>query len=156
MPIYYPPVGFHFKVEVLDLPPCDEDLRFTEVSGLAVELGTEEVPEGGENRFVQKYPVRAKYPELTLKRGLLINSAVVDWIRQCIEDFKITPKNVDVTLLDDEHQPLMTWHVIGAYPTKWSVSDLNATNNAVVIETLQLFFQYFTTDRKRPDADRRR
>lgn len=147
MPNYYPPVGFHFKVEILDLPPNDNDVRFTEVSGLSLEMGTEELAEGGENRFVQKYPVRAKYPELVLKRGLLVSSEVIDWIRRCIEDYQIEPKNIDVKLLNEEHQPLLTWHVIGAYPTKWSVSDLNATNNAVVTETLQLYYQYFTTDR---------
>src|SRR5512145_2643662 len=147
MPIYYPPVGFHFKVEVLGLPPSDSDVRFTEVGGLSVELGTEELAEGGENRFVQKYPLRAKYPELTLKRGLLVDSEVIGWIRRCIEDYQIEPKNVDVMLLDEEHQPLLTWHVIGAWPTRWTVSDLNATNNAVVTETLQLFYQRFTVDR---------
>ncbi len=147
MPAYYPPVGFHFKVEVLGLPSNDNDSRFTEVGGLSVEMGTEELAEGGENRFVQKYPLRAKYPELTLKRGLLASSEVITWIRRCIEDYQIEPKNIDVKLLNDEHQPLFTWHVIGAWPTKWTVSDLNATNNAVVTETLQLFYQYFTVDK---------
>lgn len=147
MPNYHPPVGFHFKVEVLDLPPNDNDVRFTEVGGLSVEVATEEVAEGGENRFIQKYPTRAKYPELVLKRGLLRNSEVWNWARQCIEDFQIVPKSVDVKLLNAEHQPLMTWHLVGAYPTKWSVSDLNASANAVVIESLQLFYQHFTMDR---------
>lgn len=147
MPNYYPPVGFHFRVKILGLPPNDNDVRFTEVSGLSLEMGTEELAEGGENRFVQKYPLRAKYPELVLKRGLLVSSEVIGWIRRCIEDYQIKPKNIDVDLLNEEHQPLFTWHVIGAYPTKWSVSDLNATNNAVVTETLQLYYQYFTIDR---------
>ncbi len=146
MPGYYPPVGFHFKVEVLDLPPADDDVRFSEVSGLTVEMGTEEVPEGGENRFVQKYPQRAKYPELVLKRGLLPKSEIVNWIRQCIEDLQIKPKNIDIKLLNEEHQPLMTWHVVNAYPTKWTVSDFNASNNSVVIESLQFFYQYFRVD----------
>jgi phage tail-like protein len=146
MAIYYPPAGFHFKVEVLDLPPNDQDVRFTEASGLSVELGTEEMAEGGENRFLHKFPTRAKYPELVLKRGLLVNSEVVTWIRECIEDLNIQPKNIDVKLLNEEHEPLMTWHVVNAYPTKWAVSDLNATANAVVIETLQFFYQYFTVD----------
>lgn len=144
---YYPPVGFHFRVEVLGLPPNDNDVRFMEVGGLSVEMGTEEIAEGGENRFVQKYPVRAKYPELVLKRGLLLNSSVVNWARQCIEDFIIQPKNIDISLLNEEHQPLMTWHVINAYPTKWAVSDLNASNNAVAIESMQLFYQYFKVDK---------
>ena len=147
MSVYYPPVGFHFKVEFLGLPPSDRDTRFTEVSGLSLEMGTEEVAEGGENRFVQKYPMRTKYPELVLKRGMLVNSAVVEWVRRCIENYQISPKNLDVMLLNDVHQPLITWHVIGAYPTKWSISDLNATSNAVVTEALQLCYQYFTVDR---------
>lgn len=144
--IYYPPVGFHFRVEVLGLPPQGQDVRFTEVSGLSVEMGTEEIAEGGENHFIQKFPIRAKYPELVLKRGLLVNSEVVAWIRKCIHNFDIQPKNIDVTLLNEEHTPLLTWHVINAYPTKWAVSDLNATNNAVVVETLQCAYQYFRTN----------
>ena len=147
MPGYYPPVGFHFKVEVLDLPPSDNDVRFTEVGGLSVELSTEEIAEGGENRFIQKYPMRPKYPELVLKRGLLTSSEIVTWVRSCVEDFKVEPKNVDVKLLNEEHQPLLTWHVVKAYPVKWSVSDLNATNNTVVVESLQLYYQYFTLDK---------
>lgn len=144
---YYPPVSFHFKVEVLGLYPISDDIRFTEVSGLTVEMGTEEFAEGGENRFVQRYPTSARYPELVLKRGLLLNSEVVIWVRECIEDYKIRPKNIDIKLLNDQHQPLVTWHLVNAYPTKWSVSDLNASNNAVTIETLQLFYQYFTVDK---------
>ncbi len=145
---YYPPVGFHFKVEVLDLEKAiDHDVRFTDVSGLSIEMATEEIAEGGQNRFLQKYPTRAKHPELVLKRGLLPNSGIVTWVQECIEDFKITPKNIDIKLLNQEHQPLMTWHVINAYPTKWSISDLSAKSNSVVVETLQFFYQYFNVDK---------
>lgn len=147
MPNYHPPPGFHFRVEVLGLPPSDSDVRFTEVSGLSFELTTEEVAEGGENRFLQKYPLKTKYPDLVLKRGLLAGSEVRKWIERCIQDYDIEPKDVDVMLLNEEHEPLLTWHVLKAYPTKWTVSDLNASNNAVVIETLQLTYQYFNLDR---------
>ena len=142
--VYYPPVGFHFKVEVQDLPAKEDDVKFTEVSGLSVEMGTEEIAEGGENRFIQKYPTRTKYPELVLKRGLLVNSEMLTWIRQCLEDYNIQPKDIFIKLLNEKHQPLLTWNVVKAYPTKWAVSDLNASNNAVAIETLQLFYQNFT------------
>jgi len=144
---YYPPVAFHFKVEVLGLPPNGNDARFTEVGGLSAELGTEEIAEGGENRFIQKYPVRVKYPELVLKRGLLLQSEVLAWVRRAIEDEQIEPKNVDVKLLNENHEPLLTWHLVNAFPTKWAVADLNASGNAVVVETLQLYYQYFTLDR---------
>lgn len=144
---YVPPVGFHFKVEILGLSPNDSDIRFSDVSGLTTELATEEVAEGGENRFLQKYPVQTKYTDLVLKRGLLKNSEVTDWIEECIQQLIITPKNIDIMLLDEEHTPLMTWHFVNAYPIKWTVSDFSARNNAIVVETLQLYYQYFKVDR---------
>jgi phage tail-like protein len=146
MPIYYPPVGFHFRVDFLGVPANDNDCRFSEVGGLAMEMTAEETPEGGQNRFVQKYPTRAKYPDLVLKRGMLRGSEVLKWVRQCIEDYVIQPMNVDVVLLNENHEPLVTWHVINAYPTRWSITDLNASGNALVIESLQLCYQYFTAD----------
>ena len=92
---YYPPVGFHFKVEVQGLDKqVDHDVRFTDVSGLSMEMATEEVAEGGQNRFLQKYPLRAKHPDLVLKRGLLTDSGIVTWVRECIEDFNISVKNL--------------------------------------------------------------
>ena len=151
---YYPPVAFHFRVEVLGLPPNGNDARFSEVGGLQMEMATEEVPEGGENRFVQKYPVRAKYPELVLKRGLLVRSDLFDWIREAVQDFNIVPRDVDVSLLDPSHQPLFSWHLVNAYATKWTLGDLNASANSVSVETLQLFYQYFTVDRSAAVAAR--
>lgn len=145
--MFTPPVGFHFKVEVLGLTPVADDLRFVEVGGLALEVATEEVPEGGENRFVQRYPGRAKYGDLVLKRGLLKGSEVWNWARQCIEELDVDPKDVDVTLLNEAHEPLMSWHLVGAYPVKWSVSDFNATANSFVVETLTLAYRHFRIDR---------
>jgi phage tail-like protein len=142
--MFMPPVGFHFKVEVLNLTPMADDLRFIEVGGLGMEVTTEEVAEGGENRFLQRYPVRPKYGDLVLKRGLLKGSQVWEWARKSIEELDVVPKDVNVTLLNEEHTPLMTWHIVGAYPVKWSVSDLNATANTFVVETLTLAYRNFS------------
>ena len=43
---YYPPVGFHFKVEFQGLSGAKaDDVRFQEVGGLTMELGIEEIQE---------------------------------------------------------------------------------------------------------------
>jgi phage tail-like protein len=144
MSSYYPPAGFHFLVEVPDFSSNGDDIRFTEVSGLSVEMKTEEIAEGGENRFAQKYPGGVRFTELTLKRGLLVNSKFSEWVNECINDFKIQPREMFIKLLNENHEPLITWHLINAYPVKWSVSDFNSTNNAFVVESLQLYYQYFT------------
>jgi phage tail-like protein len=146
MPDFRPPVGFHFRLEVSGLSDAD-DFRFSEVGGLSAELVAEEVPEGGENRFVQRYPVRAKYPDLVCKRGLLVRSKVWDWVRAAIEDLQVVPRDIDVSLLNATHEPLMTWHVRAAWPLKWSVADLNASANAVAIETLTFAYQSFSVDK---------
>ncbi len=144
MSSYYPPASFHFLVEVPDFSSNRDDVRFTEVSGLSVELKTEELAEGGENRFAQKYPGGVRFTELTLKRGLMTNSEFSGWINDCINDFKIKPREMFVKLLNENHEPLITWHFINAYPVKWTVSDFNSFTNAYVVESLQFYYQYFT------------
>ena len=141
---FYPPVGFHFKVEVLGIDRAEHDVRFTDVAGLGFELTTTEVAEGGQNRYVQKYPGNGKYQDLVLKRGMFPDSKIVDWIRECIEDFEIEPRNIVIHLLNEKHEPLVTWNVVNAYPTRWSISDLSATSNQVVVESIQFAYQYFS------------
>lgn len=143
MTAYYPPVAFHFLVE-FDLPGAGaQDARFREVSGLSMELEEETVNEGGENRFVQKLPVRARYPDLVLKRGLMLNSSVYRWCQAAIQDLDIQPTTVWVSLLSEAHEPLQTYTFINAWPKKWNISDFNAESSAIVVESLELAYQYF-------------
>lgn len=141
---YYPPVGFHFLVEFEGLGSQEKDHQFQSVSGLSVDIETEEIAEGGENRFKHKLPVKTKYPNLTLKRGILIDSAVIDWCRDAIENFSFKPVNLTVKLLNQEHQPLVSWNVVHAYPVKWAVEDFNAEESKLVIENVELTYNYFT------------
>lgn len=151
MPAYYPPVGFHFKVEFIGVDGMDNDTehRFQEVSGLSFEVETEELHEGGENRFSYKLPKRVKYPNLILKRGMLQGTAILDWFNSALNtyfnvviyDFK--PADIMVTLMDEADQPAAVWNIVQAYPLKWSVSEFKATDNAIVVETIELAYQYF-------------
>ncbi|WP_432695149.1 phage tail protein [Marinobacterium sp. YM272] len=139
----YPPVGFHFRVEFDLANAGDADIRFREVSGLQMELEEETVIEGGENRYVQKLPVRAKYPDLVLKRGLITSSAVADWCRAAIQQLDIRPVTVWVTLLNESHEPLQSYVFVNAWPKKWQLSDFNAESSELVVESLELAYQYF-------------
>jgi len=143
MATYYPPIGFHFKVEFSGISNKENDHQFQSVSGLSVDPETEEIAEGGENRFKHKIPVRTKYPNLVLKRGLLIDSGVITWCRDALEKYDIKPINLTVSLLDEKHEPLQTWKITHAYPVKWNVADFNAEENKVVIETLEISYNYF-------------
>lgn len=145
MATYYPPVGFHFSVEFTGLSTGEKDYHFQSVSGLTVDIETEEVTEGGENRFKHKIPVRTKYPNLVLKRGLLVNSDVVNWCKKAVENFDFEPIDLIVKLLNEKHEPLMSWNIVHAYPIKWSIGDFNAEESKVVIETIELVYNYYNT-----------
>ena len=140
---YYPPVGFHFRVEFVNIGN-DNDIRFQSVAGLNVEYDVEAYKEGGENRFEHKLPVRTKYPDLSLKRGMLTDSEVIKWCLDAFQNRVFRPAQINVSLLNEKHDPLKTWRVMRAWPKKWAVSDLNAGENALVIETLELSYSHFT------------
>ena len=138
---YYPPVGFHFSVSFGISEGSDS--QFQSVSGLSVDLETEEYAEGGENRFKHKLPVKTKFPNLVLKRGILVQSDLIDWCKDGMENFQFWPKDLIVMLLNDQHEPLMTWRIVHCIPVKWAVDDFNAEESKAVIETIEISYNYF-------------
>lgn len=140
---YYPPVAFHFSVR-FGISDKNDDTRFQDVTGLSVSLGVEEIKEGGENRFTHRLPTPAKYGNLTLKRGMLKDSKVTSWIEDAVLNFTFETTSVDVILLNEQHQPISAWYFTRAWPIKWQISDLKASGNEVVVETLELAYASFS------------
>ncbi len=136
------PVVFHFKVEFGTDSP-DQDVRFQEVTGLQAEVSTEELREGGLNEYAHRLPTGAKYANLVLKRGFVNSSKVAKWFRKAVESFEFETKDVTVTLLNEEHEPLAAWSFLRAYPVKWSVSDFKAQDNALAVESMELAYRSF-------------
>jgi phage tail-like protein len=149
MAAYYPPWGFYYKVD-FEISKNTDDARFQTVSGLSVEYDYENFKEGGENRFEHKLPVRTKYADMVLKRGMLTNSEVIKWCLAAFRDRQFRPANVNVILMNEKGDPLRTWNVVRAIPKKWLVSDFNANESSVVIETLELTYRYFTIQQDPP------
>ena len=71
MTVYYPPWGFYYKVEFERQQRAATMRASKPCRASSVEYDTEEYKEGGENRFTHKLPVRTKYTDLVLKRGML-------------------------------------------------------------------------------------
>jgi phage tail-like protein len=156
----YPPVSFFFEVIFMGQSPDGTALdkeavetRFQSVTGLSVDMQTEALKEGGENRFEHILPVRTKYDPLVLKRGLVKDSKLVNWVNEALLNFNIQPMDLLVHLLhlprseaqppSEEKEPLMSWKVINAWPKKWSISEFNAEQSAIAIETLEMNYSYF-------------
>ncbi|OYQ36193.1 hypothetical protein CHU95_05230 [Niveispirillum lacus] len=136
--------SFYFGVSVL---PFALDAAFQEVSGLSKQMEVEEAVSGGENRFAYRLPGRVKYENLVLRRGVAISGAAFSvWCASVLDsDFATPVKTMDVlvTLYNHQHMPTMAWNVIGAYPVKWSMSDLKSQENALLIETIELAYRRY-------------
>jgi phage tail-like protein len=139
----HPLPAFHFAVTIGALGLLT-DAAFQEVGGIGTEMVTKDFPEGGENRYVLKLPMGTKNTNLTLKRGVAsLASPLVLWCKSVIEGGlaeAITPKLVNVMLLNELHLPVRTWTFENAWPVKWSVTGFNAMRNEVALETIELSY----------------
>lgn len=144
-----PPLGFRFDVLFFagggNLKPRDIlkplDIMFQKVSGLGSTVETAPVEEGGQNLYTQKLPTKISYENLVLERGLVVGSPLATEFNKAMSLFQFSPTNILVTLLDHTRIPISAWLFMKAFPVKWSVSDLDATANSVVIEHMELTYQ---------------
>jgi phage tail-like protein len=146
MPKYLdPPVSYNFSVSITPSKyKRVEDTYFSEISGISSEIDVEVKKEGGQNDYVYHLPKGAKASRITLKRGLAsVNSEIIDWCFKTInlETTKIEPKQLVISLLDkNPKSPRMTWAFYNAIPVKWLMSDFNAQESNVAIESIELVF----------------
>lgn len=145
---YYPITSFSFRVNFAT--ENKYDLEFQSVAGLQAQIETESIKEGGVNNYEHVVPTRRKYSDLVLKRGVVIGkgSAVLDWVKKCFAGMdkgkSISPANLEVVLLNDNNDPLMSWEIKHAWPKSWKYSDLSAEKGEILIETLEFNYNEFT------------
>ena len=139
----YPAVGFYFQIQLEE-----ETNAFKEVSGLSLEMSAEQVVESGENKFKHRVPTAAKYQNLILKRGIIPqDSKLMFWIAETFEsglESAIEPKTIQISLLNESGVKAMSWLFVNAYPVRCQTVPLNDTNDEILVESVELAFQYFT------------
>lgn len=145
--------AFHFSVTFEGNKGTNWTIGFSEVSGIGMELQTEDISEGGMNGFVLRLPKPPKFRNLVLKRALSkAGSDIVEWATAAINDFTFSTKTVQVSLMDENNNPVKSWRFYQAYPVKIGYSDLGATKNEVVIETLELAYMSQTVVKDKKDG----
>jgi phage tail-like protein len=132
-----PATSFRFSVNIQGIGVA----LFSECSGLEFEQEIEPFKEGGLNSRVHQLPGRFKFTNLTLKRGIATDgTALWTWVMNTVKG-TIAPYPVTVSLLAQDGTTVRVWNFTGAYPIKWSASNLSADQNAIAIETLILAHQ---------------
>jgi len=110
---------------------------FSECSGIEMAMAPEEYKEGGRNGGLLKFPTRVTWSNLILKRGLANSTELWDWHY----GFAIgegTRRDGMITLLDEQRSTRCIWYFTRGLPIKYSGPALNATQNNVAIETIEI------------------
>jgi phage tail-like protein len=130
----YPLPKFHFQVQWGGVR-----IGFTEISGLDVETEVIEYRDGALLEFSKmKMPGMQKYPNITMKRGVFKSDN--DYFKwwNTVSLNTVERRDVIVSLLNEEHEPVMVWKVKNAWPTKIGSTDLKADGNEIAIEAIEL------------------
>ncbi len=126
----YPLVAYNFRVTVGDVA-----MSFTEVTGLAREFDTLTYRHGLsfiEGEDITRYRID-KYVPLTLKRGVVKG---LPQLREWLEAGDKRP--ISVSLCDERGEPVVTWRVQKALPTKLEAPGLQASSSEAAVESLSL------------------
>ncbi len=130
----YPLPKFHFQVEW-----ASANIKFTEVSGLDLESEVIEYRDGASREYSKlKMPGLQKNSNITLKRGVFTgDNEFFDWMNT-VKMNTIERRDITISLLNENHEPVVVWKVKNAWPTKIQSTDLKADGNEVAIESMEL------------------
>jgi phage tail-like protein len=131
-----PVLALRFEVTLGDLAVGG----FSECIGLQLETEVHDYQEGGLNTHVHKFPTRTKQMNITLKRGI-VDRLVWYWYFDVTEG-RIRPRDGGVLLHDASGAGVVAaWDFRSAFPCKWTGPELNASQNAIAVETFELCHQ---------------
>lgn len=130
----YPLPKFHFQVEM-----GTAAIAFSEVSGLDNEFEVIEYRDGANREYGKlKMPGLHKSSNITLKRGVTAgNNEFYDWMNT-VKMNTIERRDLTISLLNEEHAPVMVWKIKNAWPAKIQSTDLKADGNEVAIESMEI------------------
>lgn len=133
-----PYASFRFAVQIDGLT----EARFTECTLPSLEVEIEEQKEGGYNAGTHVLPGRVRRGTLVLRRGIVSSSELLQWYSDIMQgQLGRARRQVSITLLDSQGQPVMRWDFQGAFPCKWTGPELNTASASIAIESLELAYE---------------
>ncbi|MGH7491700.1 MAG: phage tail protein [bacterium] len=110
---------------------------FSECSGLEATMQVEDYSQGGENRFVHKFPTRMTYSNIVLKRGIGFSEDLWLWHFDYVQG-KGKRRDGLITLQNELRLPIKVWKFTRGLPLKWTGPTFNAAQSAMAIESLDI------------------
>ena len=130
----YPKPSYHFTVEW-----GGTRVEFVEVSGLNITVDITELRMGTDpDQAPRKMPGLTHYSNIILKRGIVNgDNDFFNWINT-IRMSTVERRDIVIKLLDENHQPFMSWKAKNSFPVRVSGPILNAHANCVAIEEIEI------------------
>jgi phage tail-like protein len=134
-----PYASFNFEIAVDGISDDGKAVKgaFSEVTGLDLEVQPIDYRTGAEDIRVRKLPGLKKFPNLVLKRGIIGDPTLWNWILQSANG-QVQRTSGHISLLDENHQEVMRWNFQRAWAAKYSGPQLGASKNEVALETLEI------------------
>jgi phage tail-like protein len=133
--------GQNFLVDLGDGVVQGPDGAFAEVSGLQSWIEVAEYREGNQkSASPRKIPGLVKTADVTLKRGIIGSLRLFSWF-DAVRKGDMALRNVTITLLDEQRQPVLVWKLIRARPVKYTGPTLNAEGADIAMEELVLSYE---------------
>ncbi len=83
-------------------------------------------------------PGLKKYSNIILKRAVQKgDNDFFNWINT-VRLNVVERRDITIALLNETHEPTVTWKIKKAWPCKYEVANLHAASNEVLMETLEL------------------
>ena len=128
---------FCFKVELQINGASVGDAFFKSVGGLRYETEVIPVREGGANDTTFMLPGATKWSPIILKQGFTGSSQLLKWREDWLSG---TMNRADGTIiqLDTALTEKARWKFFQGWPSKWEISEFDASKSELAIETLEI------------------
>ena len=138
----YPLPKFHFSVDW-----GGTNIGFSEVSGLNIENKPIEYRDGVSPEYSKiKMPRMTEFGNITFKRGVIKgDNEFYQWL-DTISLNKVERRDLTLSLLNENHEPVVTWKIKNAFPVKVTSTDLKADGSEVAIEQLDVAHEGLTIE----------
>jgi phage tail-like protein len=124
-------------------PPAPPAGGFSECTGLELGFDVEDFKEGGNNGTVLRFPTRAKWTNIRLKRGVALSDDLWQWHYGFVQGI-VTRRDGVVTLLDEQQNPVKVWAFKRGLPVRWTGPSLNAAQSQIAVEELEIAHEGLT------------
>ena len=120
------------------LVPVIANGAFQEVRGLGADLEVTAYAEGGVNDHVHQLPVRHTWSRISLRGGLVRDMSLFEWYRAGLTMSLGARRDGAILLVTPAGVPAYAWTFRAGLAVKWVGPELNAMQNAVAIEGIEI------------------